>query len=129
MDELVKRTEIVDAQLVKAVTALMPGESIENILDETRIVTLKRVFNSIKSQNFTTVIHLVEELRSEGLTEEATKTVLTWLAQEGGGLGVHAKNLLNSDLTNSIFKFISDLDRQSESSSRRFWCCTRPTTH
>jgi hypothetical protein len=123
MEELVKNTAIVNAELVKAVTLLMPGESIEAILDETRNVTLKRVFNSIKAQNFTTVIHLVEELKSGGLTEDDARIVLSWMAQEDE----RAKALLDSDLIISIFKFISDF--KPPGSNRRVWCCTRPKAH
>jgi hypothetical protein len=118
MDELVKNTAIVDGALVKAVTALMPGESIERILDVTREVNLKRVFDCIKARGYETVIHLVGELKAGGLTEGDARVVLAWLAQEDPG----AKTLLDSDLVISIFKFISDL----KPSNQRAWCCTRP---
>ena len=118
MDELVKNTGIVDGELVKAVTALMPGESIERILDVTREVNLKRVFDSIKARGDETVIHLVGELKAGGLTEGDARVILEWLAQEDPGV----KSLLDSDLVIYIFKFISDL----KPSNQRAWCCTRP---
>lgn len=119
MDELIGRIEIVDGALVKAVTALMPGASIEEILDATRAVTLKRVFNTIKSQTFTTVIHMVDEIKLSGLSEEDCKIVLTWFGEECP----EAKALVDSGLINSIFKFISDLNTPN---NRAAWCCTRP---
>ena len=104
MDELVKNTTIVDGALVKAVTALMPGESIEKILDAAREVNLKRVLNSVKARGYETVIHLVDDLHADGLSEEDIKTLLTWLGQED----VEAKALHESGLFNSVLKFISE---------------------
>ena len=100
MDELVKNRAIVDGALVRAVTALMPGESIERILDATREVNLKRVFESIKARGYETVIHLVNDLHADGVTEEDIKTLLTWLDPE-------AKALAESGLLNSVLKFVS----------------------
>ena len=99
MDELVKNTTIVDGALVKAVTALMPGESIEKILDAAREVNLKRVLNSVKARGYETVIHLVDDLHADGLSEEDIKTLLTWLGQED----VEAKALHESGLFNSVY--------------------------
>ena len=101
MDELVKHTEIVDGALVKALTVLMPGESIERILDATREVNLKRVLNSVNARGYETVIHLVENLNSDGLSEEDIKTLLTWTEDH------EAKALVESGLLNSILKFVS----------------------
>ena len=123
MEELVRNTSIVNAELVKALTLLMPGESIEAILDQTKNIMLKRVFNSIKTQNFTTVIHLVEELKSGGLSEDDARIVLSRLVQDDE----KTKTLVDSDLVISIFKFISDL--KPTSSNRWAWCCTRPKAH
>jgi hypothetical protein len=120
MDELVGRIEIVDAALVKAVTVLMPGASIEAILDAARAVTLKRVFNAIKSQTFTTVIHMVDEIKLSGLSEEDSKIVLTWIGEECP----EAKALVESGLVGSVFKFISDLGEAPNNQAA--WCCTRP---
>jgi len=128
MDDLVHKSEIVDAALVKAVTALMPGASIEDILDSTRSVTLKRVFNHLKTQDFTTVVHLVDEIKTSGLSEEDAKKIMTWFVLDDKvsmefKREIHA--LLESDLIGSIFKFISELDTPTSS---RLWCCIRPKT-
>jgi len=101
MDDLVKHTEIVDGALVKALTVLMPGESIERILDAAREVNLRRVHDSIKARGYETVIHLVETLNSDGMTEEAIKTLLTWTEDH------EAKALVESGLLNSVLKFVS----------------------
>jgi len=127
MDALVHKSEIVDAALVKAVTALMPGASIEDILDSTRGITLKRVFNHLKTQHFTTVVHLVDEIKTSGLSEDDAKKIMTWFVlddQVGNEFKREIHALLESDLTGSIFKFISELDTPST----RLWCCIRPKT-
>ena len=103
MDELVKNTAIVDGALVRAVTALMPGERIEKILDAARDVNLKRVLNSVKARGYETVIHLVEYLHADGLHEDDIKTLLLWMGQEDPD----AKALIESGLFNSVLKFIS----------------------
>lgn len=126
MDELVKNTAIVDGALVKALTSLMPGASIEEILDATRSVTLKRVFNNLKYLHFTTVMHLVGEIKTRGLTEEDAKTVMMWFMLDDHVAlefkrEIHA--LLESELVCSIFKFISDLDTPNNQAA---WCCIRP---
>jgi len=128
MDDLVHKSEIVDAALVKAVTALMPGASIEDILDSTRSITLKRVFNHLKTQDFTTVVHLVDEIKTSGLSEEDAKKIMTWFIIDDNvsmefKKEIHA--LMDSDLIGSIFKFISELDTPTSS---RLWCCIRPKT-
>ena len=104
MDELVKNTAIVDSALVKAVTALMPGESIEKILDTAREVNLKRVLDSIKARGYDTVFHLVADLDSAGLSEEDIKTLLTWTE------GDDVKAFVESGLLNSVFKFVSKIE-------------------
>jgi hypothetical protein len=114
MDELVKNTAIVDGALVKAVTALMPGESIEMILDAAREVNLKRVLNSVKAKEYETVFHLVNELKTNGVHVEDIKTLLTWLGPEHP----EAKALHESGLLNSVLNFVSE----SEPSTG---CCIR----
>ena len=101
MDELVKNKTVTDGALVKALTALMPGESIEKILDAAREVNLKRVLNSVKERGYETVFHLVDELEANGLTHEDIKTILTWTEDP------EAKTLVESGLLNSVLKFVS----------------------
>jgi hypothetical protein len=38
MEDLVDRKDLIDGELVKAVTKALPGASIERVLDETRII-------------------------------------------------------------------------------------------
>jgi hypothetical protein len=113
MDELVKNTAIVDGALVKAVTTLMPGESIDRILDATREVNLKRVLNSVNARGYETVIHLVANLYTDGLSEEDIKTLLTWTEDH------EAKTLVEYGLLNSVLKFVS-----KNEPSIHHGCCT-----
>ena len=116
MDELVKNTAIVDGALVRAVTALMPGESIEKILDATRDVNLKRVLNLVKTRGYETVIHLMADLASDGLSEEDIRVLLTWIGQEDPA----AKVLVESGLFKSVLKFFSESEPSTQGG-----CCTR----
>ena len=105
MDELVKNTAVMDGALVRAVTSLMPGESIEKILDVTREVNLRRTLNSVKARGYETVIHLVNDLKTvDGLTPEDIRAVLTLMGQEEPG----AKALVESGLVDSVLKFVCE---------------------
>jgi Glu-tRNA(Gln) amidotransferase subunit E-like FAD-binding protein len=116
MDELVKNTTVTGGALVKALTVLMPGESIEKILDSAREVNLKRILNTVKARGYETVIHLVDELEADGLSDEDIKTILTLIGQEDP----EAKTLVESGLLNSVLKFVSVPEP-----SMPHGCCTR----
>lgn len=128
MEDLVKNTKIVDAELVKAVGTLLPGESLERILDETRIITLKRLLNVVKSRHFSTAIHLVEHLKSANLTREDVHTILTWIQEDEAvpeKLREATKALLTSGLVNSVFEFVSEIEPIVEPKIRSI-CCLHP---
>lgn len=124
MEDLVKRTEIVDAELVKAVKTLLPGESLEKILDETRNIILKRALNVVKSRQFSSVIHLVEYLKNTGLTCDDAVTVLTWLHVDEDApeeFRLNVKTVLDTGLFKSVFDFVT-VSKPSR------WCiCFRPS--
>ena len=103
MDELVKNKTLTDGALVKALMTLMPGESIEKILDAAREVNLRRVLNTVKARGYETVFHLVDDLEADGLTHEDIRAVLTLMGQEDP----EAKALVESGLLNSVLKFVS----------------------
>lgn len=111
MDELVNRKDVVGSELVKAVTALLPGDSIEHILDAVRTVTLKRVLGAVKSQQFSTVIHLIEHLKTTGLTCEDVLTIMTWMEvseEIAPQLRESITSLRKSGLVNSVYEFVSE---------------------
>ena len=95
-------------------STLLPGESLERILDETRNITLKRVLGVVKSRQFSTVIHLVEYLKETGLTAKDAQVVLTWIQADDSSV----KALLDSGLFNSVFQFISEVPEEPNST-----CC------
>ena len=117
MDELVKNTKISDAELVRAVGSLLPGESIERVLDEVRTINFKRVVNVIKSKQFLTVIHVIEHLKTSGLTPSDITNVLSKLIEDPD-IQEHLKkdinNLLDSGLFNSVFKFVCEIEPLTE---------------
>ena len=111
MDDLVKNKGVVGAALVKAVTSLMPGESIEHVLDTVRIIMLKRVAAGLEFAKFSTIIHLVSHLKTAGLTTEDVKSILSWLQADPEApldLRSAASSLLASGLSDDIFQFVSD---------------------
>ena len=118
MDELVNNTAIVDGALMKALAVLMPGESIERILDESRSINMKRIFNTLKTKKFKTVMHLVADVEACGLYGEEAETVLTWFDDPE----VH--HLLSSGLLNSILNFISESKPSTQKVS--CWPCRKP---
>jgi hypothetical protein len=126
MEDLVKNTKIVDAELVRAVTALLPGESLERILDETRNITLKRVLGAVKSRQFSTVIHLVEHLKTVGLTWEDAAIVMNWMHEDRtvpDNLADAITALLGSGLLKSVFEFVSEIE---EVPPNKCICCLHP---
>jgi len=127
MDELVGRKDVTGSDLVKAVTMLMPGDSIEHILDTVRHITLKRVFEAFKSQQFATVIHLIEYLKTHGLTNEDVTTILTWIEvteEISPKLRESVSSLRKSGLVNSVYEFVSELEPVPELKGS-ILCCFR----
>jgi hypothetical protein len=117
MDQLVENTKIVDAELVRAVGSLLPGESLERILDEVRVIISKRAMKVIKSKQFLTVIHVIEHLKTAGLTPSDITNIL-WKLAEDPDVQDHLKKdinkLLNSGLFNSVFKFVCEIEPLTE---------------
>lgn len=110
MEDLVKQPEIVDAELVKAVKTLLPGESLERILDETRNIILKRALGVVKSRQFSTVIHLVEYLKNTGLTSDDVVTILTWIHSDEDvpeEFRLSARDVLDTGLFKTVFETTS----------------------
>jgi hypothetical protein len=120
MDDLIKKRAVVGADLVKAVTALLPGDSIAHVLDAVRHIILKRVVADIKSIKFSTVIHLVAHLKTAGLTPEDAKSILTWIEVDPGvpsELRESVGSLLTSGLLGSVFDFVAITDQDSTPTS------------
>jgi hypothetical protein len=128
MDELVNRKGVTGGDLVKAVTTLMPGDSIEHILDAVRTITLKRVLGAVKTQQFSTVIHLMEHLKTAGLTVEDVRTLLAWVeisSEISPRLRESVASLRKSELVDSVYEFVSELEVNSPPKRRGILCCFR----
>lgn len=113
MDDLVTRKDVVGSDLVKAVTVLMPGDSLEHILDTVRTITLKRVLGAVKSRQFSTVIHLVEHLKLTGLTVADVATLLTLMEDSEAvdpKLRESITSLRTSGLVSSVYDFIQEVE-------------------
>lgn len=78
MDDLVNRSDLVDGALVKAVTAALPGESIERVLDETRRILIQRGLNYMRAE----VAVVVEDLKKLGYCPEDIKIILNLFLKE-----------------------------------------------
>lgn len=126
MDELVKNTKITDSELVRAVGSLLPGESIERVLDEVRAINFKRAVNVIKSKQFLTVIHVIEHLKTTGLTSSDITNILCKLIEDPDiqeHLRKDINNLLTSGLFNSVFKFVCEIEPLTEEFKNKSSCC------
>ena len=109
MDALVSNTTVTGPELVKAVSALMPGSNVSAVLDTTSNIIVQRIVNCLKSQQFTTVFHLVQAIISYEQSEEnSTKAMLMFsndpnVSQE---LKFEIEKFLDSGLINSVSKFM-----------------------
>ena len=121
--ELIQDHTLSGGKLVAAVTKIYPGMSIDDILEKTRYITLRRIFNTIKSKEFPTALHIVEELCTKSLTLEDVIIVAEWVIHEQN---VHPEfiSVLESSNISAIYKFIESVklrDRRSCSTRRRWW--------
>jgi hypothetical protein len=109
LEDLITETHITGPLLVKAVKALLPEAGIDEILDSTRFINLKRIFNKISKMKFSTPIHIVEELYIQGLTLEDAEMVLDWMASDdklSNELKIDISSLLMAGSVRMIYKFI-----------------------
>ena len=125
--ELIRDHTLSGAKLVAAVTKIDPGMSIDDILEKTRYITLRRIFNTIQSKEFPTALHIIEELCTKSLTLEDVITVAKWVIHEQN---VHPEfmSVLESSNISAVYKFIESVKlRDRRRCSTRRWvpsCCT-----
>lgn len=77
MEELVDQVDLVDGFLVKAVMALIPGESIERVLDETRNILIQRGLNYVKKEFAEDVEIIADDLKDMGYSPDNINTILS----------------------------------------------------
>ena len=92
-------------ELVEEIKKRSPDASIEEILDEARHLSLKRIFNEIKDDHFETAIHIIEELCDRSLTLEDTVTVLEWMAAFNSEIRDDIRRLIDSRSVVIFYKF------------------------
>lgn len=119
--ELIQDHTLSGAQLVAAVSKLDPGMSIDELLEKTRYITLRRIFNTIKQHEFPTPIHIIEELHAKSLTLEDVIVVATWIIHENN-IHTEFKPVLESNNISAIYKFIEAVNlRDRRRCSTRRW--------
>jgi hypothetical protein len=95
--------------LVKHIQQMNPGASIEEVLDQTRTISLKRILVQIQKIEYATPMDLLEDLCDFQLTIEDVKTIMEWY-------GGDAKILSESRSFLIIHTYMS-------SKSKTPWCC------
>ena len=99
------------SDLVKHVQSSNPEASIEEVLDQTRTITLKRIIVHIQNIKYATPMDLLEDLCDFQLTIEDAKTIMGWV-------GGDAKLLSESRSFQTIYEYMS-------TKSKKAPCCFR----
>ena len=97
------------SDLVKHVQSSNPEASIEEVLDQTRTITLKRILVQIQKIPYKTAMDLLEDLCHMDLSLEDVRTLMEWY-------GGKAKLLSESRSFDTIYEFMS-------SKSKKTPCC------
>lgn len=115
-------------ELVKAVSASMPGSNVSSILDRTNEILNERVFKTIKYDAHDTVFHLVEYLSTHDLSEENMMKILCMVIDDTESfpeeLRTDVLKFIHSELFNSVLKF---LKKAKVSWFKRVLCCSSKT--
>ena len=95
--------------LVKHIQSSNPGASIEEVLDQTRTISLERIFIQIQKIEYGSPMHLLDDLCHMDLSLEDVLTLMEWY-------GGKAKLLSESRSFDTIYEFMS-------SKSKKTPCC------
>jgi hypothetical protein len=120
MDALVSNTTVTGPELVKAVSALMPGSNVSAVLDTTSNIIVQRIVNTIKSKQFDTVFHLVKAILSYEQSEENSTKAMLLISNDlnvSQELKFEIEKFLDSGLINSVSKFME------EPVKKKRWLC------
>jgi hypothetical protein len=113
------------SELVKAVSASMPGSNISSILDKTNEILNDRVFKTLKYDTYDTVLHLIEYLLTYDLTEENVFKILCMVVDDMSfpeDLRRDVLKFTHSELLNSVSKFLKKKPKVSW--FKRVLCCS-----
>ena len=97
--------------LVKHIQSLNPGASIEEVLDQTRTISLERIFIQIQKIEYGSPMHLLDDLCHMDLSLEDVRTLMEWC-------GGTAKLLSESRSFQTIYEYMS-------TKSKKAPCCWR----
>ncbi len=112
-------------ELVKAVSASMPGSNVSSILDRTNEILNDRIFKTLKYNTFDTVIHLIEYLLKYDLSEENIFKILHMVIDDVSFPEDLRKDILKftqSELLSSISDFLKNNSKMSW--FKRVLCCS-----
>ena len=102
------------SDLVKHVQSSNPEASIEEVLDQTRTITLKRIFVHIQNIKYATPMDLLEDLCDFELTIEDAKTIMGWV-------GGDAKLLSESRSFQTIYEYMASKGDRTPRNCFRCW--------
>ena len=100
--------------LVKHIQSLNPGASIEEVLDQTRTISLKRILVQIQNIKYATPMDLLEDLCDFELTIEDAKTIMGWV-------GGDAKLLSESRSFQTIYEYMASKGDRTPRNCFRCW--------
>ena len=106
MDALVGQRRLQGGELVKVVRSLLPGSSIEDVLDEVRNIVNKRISIDLTNAKFETGLHVLEEICKK---DYDTDTLLSFLICDPDfpiDLRTELAVIRDSGLINSFTKFV-----------------------
>jgi len=102
------------SDLVKHVQSSNPEASIEEVLDQTRTITLKRILVQIQKIPYKTAMDLLEDLCDFQLTTEDVKTIMEWY-------GGDAKLLSESRSFQTIYEYMASKGDRTPRNCFRCW--------
>jgi hypothetical protein len=106
MDALVHQKGLAGAALTQAVSALMPGSSIEEVLDGVRNILNQRILRDLKRQDFTSGLHVVESLYKQRHDVVSIVDLLITDVNFPEILRKELRTIRDSGLMNSFCKFV-----------------------
>ena len=120
--------DLTGPELVKAVSASMPGSNVSSILDRTNEILNERIFKTIKYDGYDTVFHLIENLLTHDLSEENMMKILCMVIDDTESFPEELRKdvlkFIHSELFNSVLKF---LKKENVSWFKRVLCCSSKT--
>lgn len=141
MEELVYETNLKGAALMTEIRNLMPGATIDAVLDTARLAQLHQQARLFKGREFETALDLVEHMSTLSLTDEDLDT-LSRILEENRGTYISEKCshelavLLKNGVFRSVFNLFLKLKIKeptgcftwaSRRRSRLPGCCSRPS--